>query len=670
VEDEPLARRKLTGLLRRRFSQILVAEDGEAGLELFRRHRPLLVVTDLRMPRMDGIAMARAIKAEAPGTRIIFTTALDDAEFLLTAIEIGVTDYVLKPLAPARLFAAVDKCLQVQALEQALHTSRNQMEAILESIGDAFFVLDDDGRFTYLNQRATARFGRPREALLGAGFLAEFPGFTPDHQAFRTALADRRPRSFEHFSPDLNRWQEVRLFPLAGGTSVYLHDITESKLAEEKILKLALYDMLTGLPNRNMLQQRLTQAIQRRRRKDERCAVLFLDLDGFKTINDSLGHEAGDRVLVEVAKRLRNCIRDSDTAARLGGDEFILLLEGFRPPENIHSAAHRILMAVAEEIHHHDLSLNVTASIGISFFPEDGRTVEDLLKAADTAMYHGKKRGRNTYNFYRREMTAQTRHYLLMEQAMRKALQHKEFILNYQPQLRLETQELLGFEALIRWPHPKMGMIQPSDFIPLAEDTGFILQLGDWVLNQACRQGRAWLDQHPGPFRMAVNLSSRQFWQEDLVDAVARTLAVTGFPPGQLELEITESVIMNDVDNAIGKMRQLTDLGISLSIDDFGTGYSSLAALKRFPIQCLKIDKAFIKEVTVSANDVAIVTAIIALAHSMNLTVMAEGIETREQMDFLIGKGCETGQGYLFSPPVGPDQAARFLAEARPGLPA
>jgi EAL domain-containing protein (putative c-di-GMP-specific phosphodiesterase class I) len=321
--------------------------------------------------------------------------------------------------------------------------------------------------------------------------------------------------------------------------------------------------------------------------------------------------------------------------------------------------------------------LSVTASIGISFYPDDAETVEDLLKTADTAMYHGKKHGRNTYQFYRKEMTVQTMQFLLLDNAMRKAIQHDEFILAYQPQMDLRTQRLIGFEALVRWRHPEMGVLPPSDFIPLAEDTGFILKLGQWVLEQACLQARMWMNMTDCPFRMGVNLSGRQFWQDDLVGAVARILAETGLPPERLELEITESMLMTDLDSAVAKMRELNRMGVRLAIDDFGTGYSSLAALKRFPIQCLKVDKSFIQDLPSNPSDAAIVESIIALAHTMSLEVVAEGIETRDQLESLLAWECDSGQGFLFAVPMPATKVTGQLAvltgerdarDPRPGL--
>ena len=660
VEDDAASTTLMVRILEKRFSRLLLARDGEEGLDLFRHHHPPMVITDLLMPGMNGIDMARAIKAEAPSAHIIVTTALAEAGMILSAVDIGVIDYVLKPVTAQRLLAAVDKCFQVTTLEQALRLSKTRMESVLESIGDAFFALDKHWRFTYLNRRAENHFHLSRSKLLDSSFQDLFPGAEP-HQAFGEAMQTQQQRAFVQFDPLAERWHEVNIFPLEGGISVYLRDITERKKHEDEIKFIAFYDKLTELPNRTLLQERLSNAILRCRRNGERGAVLFLDLDRFKHINDSLGHEAGDRVLQEVARRLRLSVRDSDTVARLGGDEFVLILEGFDHPDNIHSVSHRVLLALAQDMHHLGLAISVTASIGISFFPSDGETVDDLLKAADLAMYHGKSKGRNNYQFYEPEMNAETQRFFQLENALRKSVKNQDFTLHYQPQFNLQRREIQGFEALVRWQHPEMGLVPPSEFIPLAEETGLIVLLGDWVLESACRQARAWMELSPTPLRMAVNLSGRQFWQGDLVDAISRGLARAGLPPDRLELEITESMVMRDVDLAIDKMRELASMGIQLSMDDFGTGYSSLAALKRFPIHTLKIDKSFIREVTTNANDAAISSAIIALAHTMNLKVIAEGIETQEQLDFCLERGCEFGQGYFFSKPVAAAEAEAML---------
>ena len=404
VEDDSVSRALLARILRPNFSNVLMAKDGVEGLDLFHRHRPPLVITDIQMPNLDGIRMAQVIKEECPETMIIITTSRGDAEMLLSAIEVGVFDYVIKPLAPSRLYAAIDKCLKVKAMERELRQSKERTEAILESIGDAFFVLDGLGRMTYLNKKAEAFFGLSRDSLPEQPFSSLFPEFRSSWEHFLEASTARENRSFEHFTPTLGLCHEVQIYPFADGVSVYLRDITERKASEEKISSLVFYDKLTGLPNRSLLQERLTRSVARLRRTGGKCALLLLDLDHFKHVNDSLGHEAGDLVLKEVATRLQSCIRESDTAARQGGDEFILLLDNLESTEHVHAIAHRLMQVISREIVHEDMPLSVSASIGICFFPGDGDTAEQLLKAADSAMYHGKHRGRNTYQFYRKEM--------------------------------------------------------------------------------------------------------------------------------------------------------------------------------------------------------------------------------------------------------------------------
>lgn len=662
VEDEPLSLALMVHILGKRFSCLLVAKDGAEGLELFRRHLPPIVITDIKMPVMNGIDMARLIKSEAPSTQIVIITSSDNSEAILSAVDIGVVDYVLKPIAAQRLGSALDKCFQVKSLERALLNSMSRTEGILESIGDAFFAVGKDWRFTYLNKRAEDHFNALRSELLGKSFKDMVPDLVGDQRKYARALAKQQKASFELFVPSLGRWHDVSVFPQDGGISVYLRDITERKQHEDEIRSMAFHDKLTGLPNRALLTERIKQTILWCRRSGNPGALLFLDLDRFKAINDSMGHDVGDQVLQEVARRLRSCLRDCDTVARLGGDEFVLLLEGFDHPDNIHSVTHRILFALNQEMLIRGVSLTITCSIGICMIPQDGVTVEALLKASDTAMYHCKAQGKNAYHFYNPEMNVEQHQVLQLESALRRSVKNRDFLLYYQPQCDLRTHQILGFEALVRWRHPEMGLIPPDAFIPLAEETGLILLLGDWVLATACAQTRSWLDRHQAPLRMAVNLSARQFWQSDLVESIARGLADANLPPERLELELTESMVMRDVDRAIRKMHELNEMGVRLSMDDFGKGYSSLAALKKFPIHTLKIDQSFVQDVTTNPNDAAISTSIIALAHTMNLTVVAEGVETKEQRDFLLEKGCELGQGYYFSKPLSAPEAELFLA--------
>ena len=652
AEDDALTRKMVVKMLERRFQKVLAAADGAQALELFQQHHPALVFTDLHMPKMDGISLARSIKAIAPEVPILILTSHDDTDALMAAIEIGVTDYLIKPVTRKRLFDALDRVFQLAALTRKLSDTESRLASILDSIGDAFFVLDQDWRFTYANGKAQAHFGLTGAALLQKAYWTLFPVRTTVEEVFVEVMTQNEMRTVQSQHPTRAAWHEFRIYPMQGGISVHIRDITDEKRTQEEIRFLAFFDRLTDLPNRTLLQDRLATSILRCKRDNLQGAVLFLDLDRFKIINDSLGHDTGDLVLQESAARLQTCVRECDTVARLGGDEFIVLLDGFESIKHIHRVAGRILTSLAQDIMHKDIPLSVTASIGVSLIPGDGDRVEDLLKAADTAMYYSKSKGGNTYHFFHPEMNIKVQGQLFLEGALRKALPNHEFALAYQPQFDLATRRLKGFEALARWVLPGVGEVLPTEFIPMAEETGLIIPMGNWVIATACRQAKTWLDRTGLPLRMAVNVSARQFWQGDLVDTVRRVLEETGLPAALLELEITESMLMNDVDKAIQRMGKLAAMGVKLSIDDFGTGYSSLAYLQKFPIHALKIDQSFVKNLTMEPADGAIPVAILALAHSMKLEVVAEGIENDDQLAFLLREGCTAGQGYLFSRPL------------------
>ncbi|MDP1989817.1 MAG: EAL domain-containing protein, partial [Syntrophales bacterium] len=424
------------------------------------------------------------------------------------------------------------------------------------------------------------------------------------------------------------------------------------KQAEERIRHLAHYDALTGLANRSMFSQRLGHALAQARRNGMQLAVLFIDLDRFKNINDTLGHEAGDSVLKEVAERLHGCLRESDTIGRFGGDEFVALLEGIPQPMHCAEVAQKILAAVARPFALDTQEFHLTASIGISTYPADSEDLQSLLKNADVAMYRAKELGRNNFQFYSAQMNIHTLERLALESSLRGALERNEFVLHYQPKIDIRSGRIIGMEALVRWQHPTKGLIPPMQFIPLAEETGLIVPIGEWVLRTACACNKSWQEQGLPPLRIAVNLSARQFAYENLLRDVARVLNETGLDAAFLELEITESMVMHDPEHAIELLNKLKAMGISISIDDFGTGYSSLSYLKRFPIDSVKIDRSFIKELPLDSDDAAITQAIIAMAHGLKLKVIAEGAETAEQLSFLRAHNCDEMQGYYFSKPL------------------
>jgi diguanylate cyclase (GGDEF)-like protein len=434
----------------------------------------------------------------------------------------------------------------------------------------------------------------------------------------------------------------------------------ERAAQEERIRHQAYHDVLTGLPNRASFTEHLEEAMRRAKRASWPLAVLFLDLDLFKRVNDSLGHDAGDRLLRVVAERIRRAVREADILFRMGGDEFTVLLEDVRGPEEAAMVASRMLEAIAEpmQLQHHEIS--VSASIGIALYPRDDTLGERLLKSADTAMYRAKELGRNRYAFFAKEMNERVESQMLIEAALRRALRNEEFVLHFQPRVSLSGRAT-GAEALLRWQHPEWGLVEPARFVPLLEETGLVVPIGAWVIREACRHAKSWQDAGLPPLRVSVNLSSRQFRSEGLFEVVSEALRSSGLAAQLLELELTESLLVENVEHAMGVMGRLKAIGTAISIDDFGTGYSSLGYLKRFPIDSLKIDRSFVRDIATSPKDAAIVKAICGLARSLGIGLIAEGVEEAWQVEFLRGRHCTEMQGYLFSRPLPADQVVEAL---------
>jgi diguanylate cyclase (GGDEF)-like protein/PAS domain S-box-containing protein len=438
-------------------------------------------------------------------------------------------------------------------------------------------------------------------------------------------------------------------------------DITQRKAAEERIHFLAHHDALTGLPNRVLLQDRISQSVAICQHQGGKAGLLLIDLDRFKTINESLNHAFGDQLLQEVAQRIEGCARRVDTVARSGGDEFVVLLTEVRDIAEIAAAANNILITLSQPFTLDGHEINITSSIGISVYPDDGDNAQHLLKNADVAMYRAKDMGRNNYQFYTQDMNARTFETLVLENSLRHALKRDDFVLHYQPQIDIAGGAMVGVEALLRMRHPELGLVPPGTFIPIAEETGLIVPIGVWVINEACRQGRLWRDAGLTELRIAVNLSAKQFLQPGLLDVVEKALAESGLPPQQLELELTESILMRDSDVIIETLRRFKKMGVQLSIDDFGTGFSSLSYLKRFDLDRLKIDQSFVRDITSDPDDLAIARAVIALGHSLGLKVIAEGVESGEQLELLRANGCDEIQGYYFSRPQPAAEIPRFF---------
>ncbi|WP_295007958.1 EAL domain-containing protein [uncultured Dechloromonas sp.] len=437
-------------------------------------------------------------------------------------------------------------------------------------------------------------------------------------------------------------------------------DISTQKSAEQRIRELADYDVLTGLPNRRLLRERFTQLQAAAERDKAELALIFLDLDHFKRVNDSLGHSVGDELLCEVARRLGSVVRRVDTLARLGGDEFIFAMPGFHTAAAA-DVARRLIDVFARPFEVAGHELTVTPSLGISIYPHDGEDLETLLRNADTAMYRAKEIGRNAFQFYASEMNSSSLDRLLMESNLRRALAQREFVLHYQPLVNLESGLIIGVEALIRWLHPELGAILPDRFIHVAEESGLINPIGDWVLCEACRQAQAWRDEGLPPISMAVNVAPVQFRQSGFIEVVAGALATSGLEAGRLELELTERTVMHDADATMGTLSALHRMGVELSLDDFGTGYSSLAYLKRFPVGKLKIDRSFVNDLETDPDDWAIASTIVSMGRSLRMTVLAEGVEKPEQLALLRKMGCDMAQGYHFSRPVSAEGMADML---------
>jgi diguanylate cyclase (GGDEF)-like protein/PAS domain S-box-containing protein len=443
-------------------------------------------------------------------------------------------------------------------------------------------------------------------------------------------------------------------------------DITERKAAEEHVRHLAHHDPLTGLPNRILFMERVGHAIAHAHRAKRVTAVMFLDLDRFKIINDTLGHTLGDQLLQVVSKRLVSCVREDDTVARLGGDEFTIVLEDVADAGDIGSVAEKIIRMLSQPMTLEGHEIFVTTSIGIAIYPDDGDTADTLIKHADAAMYRAKDKGRNNYQFFTADMNVRALERLTMENSLRKALERNEFVLYYQPQVDINTHRITGMEALLRWRHPELGLVSPAQFIPIAEESGLIVPIGEWVLRAACAQNKAWQDAGFPALRVAVNISARQFKQPNLVGTIAQVLADTGLNPRYLELEITENIAMEHAEDTVEKLRKLKEMGIRISIDDFGTGHSSLSYLKRFPIDAIKIDRSFVTDLSPDQDSAAIAAAISAMANSLKLKVITEGVETEEQLALLMTHNRDEVQGYYFSQPLPADAFAALLKDGKP----
>src|SRR6266481_5769562 len=648
------------------------------SMERLREKTIWAIFANLSLPDSHGLDTIDKLLQAAPSVPILVIGGIEDEDLCTEALRHGAKDYLLEGHIDRYSFdRAIRNMAERKTAEEVLFTEKERASVTLNSIGDAVLSTDILGNVTYLNVVAEKMTGWRREEATGKPLAEVFriiDGSTRKTARDPMEMAVEQNRTvgltvncvlirrdgFESAIEDSAAPIHDRSGRVTGAVIVF-HDVSAARAMSVQMTHSAQHDLLTSLPNRLLLNDRVTQAIALARRQNKPTAVIFLDLDRFKYINDSLGHAIGDELLQSVSKRLLANVRASDTVSRQGGDEFVILLSEIAHPEDPATSARKILLSLNAPHSIRGQDLRIDGRIGISVYPQDGQDAETLIKNADTAMYHAKESGRNNFQFFKAEMNLKAVERQSLESSLRCALEREEFLLHYQPKVNLDTGEITGVEALIRWQQPDRGLLQPAQFVPIAEDCGLIVQIGRWVLREACRQARAWQNAGLPPLPIAVNVSAVEFRDKGFVEGVRTALAETGLEGRYLELELTEGVLMEHAESTAAVLQELKTMGIRLAVDDFGTGYSSLSYLQQFPIDVLKIDQSFVHRITGDPDHSPIVSAIISMGKSLKHLVVAEGIETLEQRAFLQAQHCTEGQGYHFSRPLAPAQFARLL---------
>jgi diguanylate cyclase (GGDEF)-like protein/PAS domain S-box-containing protein len=642
-----------------------------------------VILLDLGLPDAQGLTALRRAHAAAPRVPLVVLTGTDDELLAIKSLQEGAQDYLIKGEIETRgLLRALRYAIERKIMDEVLVEEKERAQITLNCIGDAVVCADTAGKITFLNLVAEKLTGWTLREAVGRPMPEVFrildmsSGKATENTA-EVAILQIRALHLPSNCILLRRDEsqipiEHSIAPIrdragqATGAVIVFRDVSAAQAMAQQITHSAEHDFLTGLPNRMLLNDRIGQAIAMAQRDLMPVAVLFLDLDGFKHINDSLGHPIGDKLLQSIAKRLVDCVRASDTVSRQGGDEFVVLLPQAEHPEDAATIASRLLRAVAEAHSIDQRDLHVTTSIGVSVYPDDGQDAETLIKNADTAMYQAKENGRQSFQFFKPAMNARAVERQSIEESLRRAMERQEFALHYQPKISLTTGAITGAEALIRWTHPTRGPISPAQFIPIAEDSGLILSIGNWVLRQACAQARAWVDAGLPSVTMAVNVSAIEFRATGFLEGLFMILSETGLDPKSLELELTETVLMKHAESTAAILQILRQRGIRVAVDDFGTGYSSLSYLRKLPIDALKIDQSFVRQISTGGDDLAIVSAVINMARSLKLRVIAEGVETQTEVDFLQLHRCDEAQGYYFAKPMPPGQFASLLRHRIP----
>ncbi|PRC91419.1 putative bifunctional diguanylate cyclase/phosphodiesterase [Solimicrobium silvestre] len=654
----------------------------DAGLERLSLGGIDIVLVDLSLADSSGINTFNQLFNRIPHTPILILSAYEEEPLAIEAVQLGAQGYLSKGFFASSLIPqSLRSVIQRKNVEEALYKERSRAEITLNSISDAVICTDQLGNIDYMNVSAEKLTGWSIDEANGHPIADVFKlinGVTREPERSTVALVlqknesrdlppntvlikkDGSEASIEDTaSPIHNRSGQLT------GVAIVFHDVSHTQALSNKMEHLAQHDFLTNLPNRILLNDRIAQAIILAKRNHKQLALLFLDLDNFKHINDSLGHAAGDKLLQSVAQRLRDCIRGSDTVSRQGGDEFVLLLVGGEFDTDAAMIADKVRNALAAPHSIDGSDLYITTSIGISIYPADGKDADALLKSADTAMYYAKGKGRNNYQFFRSEMNIRAVERQFVEANLRSALEKREFILHYQPKINLSTGKISGAEALLRWKRPSSEMILPDRFIRIAEDCGLIIPIGRWVLRDACTQAKKWIEAGLAPVSIAVNISALEFRQVDFLESVRSVLNDTGLDVHCLQLEITENVLMDNAESSAFILQELKNIGVQLAVDDFGTGYSSLSYLNLFPLDVIKIDQSFVDGIGNSKDNGIIVGAVIGMGNSLKLKVVAEGIENLEQLNFLKGLHCEEGQGFYFSKPISSESFVEMLASER-----
>jgi diguanylate cyclase (GGDEF)-like protein/PAS domain S-box-containing protein len=681
IEDNPGDARLIKEMLQEKSAQkielmhVECMRDAEKHLA---ENSTDVILLDLGLPDAQGLDAVRRTHAAARGVPLVVLSGLDDESMAMQAMQEGAQDYLIKGQIEAReLVRALRYAVERKSIQEALFEEQERAQVTLDCIGDGVISTDVSGNITFLNIVAEKLTGWSLHEVVGLPMATAFrvlngntrkvipnPMIKASNQNRRGNLPSNsvlvRRDGTDIFIEDSVSPIHDHNGQVIGAVLVF-RDVSESRAMADQIAHLAEHDFLTGLPNRLLLNDRIGQAIALAERNRGKIAVLFMDIDGFKNINDSLGHPAGDDLLKCIANRLRDCIRGPDTVSRQGGDEFIVLFQGVKKPEDAAIAAKRLLKSLAETYFMGPHNLHITASIGVSIYPDDGPDAETLIKNADTAMYQAKENGRQSFQFFKPEMNVRAVERQSIEEDLRCAMERSEFTLHYQPKINLTTRAITGAEALLRWTHPTRGSVSPAQFIPVAEDSGLIVSIGAWVVREACRQTQAWIVAGLPIGSIAVNVSALEFRNEDFLENLFATLKETGLDPKSLELEVTESALMKNAELSSTILQILRKIGVRVAVDDFGTGYSSLSYLRKFPLDALKIDQSFVRQIAESSDGNTIVSTIITMARSLHLRVIAEGVETPEELAFLMEQQCDEAQGYKFSRPVPAEQFETLL---------